>query len=162
MRVVVGAFALATAVAFDAGAQPGVATGDRVRVRAPERVFDAPASEPSAIAIRSGIIARTTRDSLWIRDDVRLYALSRDDVVTIEVARRGRHSAVRGAVIGGLVTGVVLGWYGCEFMHNCDDINTPSRESRLIGGILPGAVVGALIAHTWRTKARWVEAWADP
>jgi hypothetical protein len=144
------------------GAQPTVKSGDRVRVQALERVFEPVTATPSALTTRVGRLTRTTRDSLWLEAAPARYTLSRDDVVTIEVARRDRRSAVRGAIIGGLVTGVALGWYGCDFLRNCDDINTPSRESRIIGGVLPGAVAGALIARAWRKPERWVEAWADP
>jgi hypothetical protein len=145
-----------------AGAQPPVRSGDRVRVQALERVFSPVTATPSALTTRVGRLTRTTRDSLWLDAATARYALSREDVVTIEVARRDRRSAVRGAIIGGVVTGVVLGWYGCDFLRNCDDINTPSRESRIIGGVLPGALAGALVARVWRKPERWVEAWADP
>ena len=144
-----------------AGAQPPVKSGDRVRVQALERVFSPMTATPSALTTRVGRLTRTTRDSLWLEAAAR-YTLSRDDVVTIEVARRDRRSAVRGAVIGAVVTGVALGWYGCEFLRNCDDINTPSRESRIIGGMLPGALIGALVARAWKKPERWIEAWADP
>jgi hypothetical protein len=146
-------------IAAESRAQLRVQAGDRARVQAVERVFEPATTTPGVPTTRIGLITRATHDSLWL--DSR-YAFSRDDVITIHVARRSRRNPVRGAIIGGVITGVVLGWYGCEFLNNCDDLNTPNRESRLIGGILPGAAAGALVAHLWRRPERWVEAWADP
>jgi hypothetical protein len=156
------AVAIALLVSTEAGAQARVKTGDRVRVQALERVFVPTTTTPAVVVSRIGVLSRTTRDSLWLDLRTAEHALSRDDVITIDVARRPRHNPVRGAIVGGVITGVALGWYGCEFMQNCDDPNTPSRESRLIGGVLPGAAIGALVAHVWRRPERWVEAWADP
>jgi hypothetical protein len=156
------ACAIALLLPIGAGGQERVKTGDHVRVQALERVFVPSTTTPAVVSSRIGVLSRTTRDSLWLTEETAQHALSRDDIVTIEVARRPQRSTLRGAIIGGVITGVVLGWYGCEFLRNCDDLNTPSRESRLIGGILPGAVAGALVARLWRRPERWVEAWADP
>jgi hypothetical protein len=158
---VVGLGALALLLGAPLQAQQRAAAGDRVRVRVAARVLDPLAMPGSSIVSTTGQIINTSDDSLWMRSASRVYVLARHDVITIDVARRGHRSAMRGAIIGGITTGVVLGWYGCEFLHNCDDLNTPSRESRLIGGILPGAAAGALIARAWRTSERWVEGRAD-
>lgn len=154
--------ALALLIVAVAGAQPRVKTGDRVRVQALDRVFSPATSTSGSVTSRTGLLTRTTRDSLWLDARPDRYAFSRDDVIRIEVASRAHHSALRGAIIGGVITGVALGWYGCNFLDNCDDLNTPSRESRIIGGILPGAVAGAIVARWWRRPEQWIEAWADP
>jgi hypothetical protein len=156
------ACALASTIAAQTDAQARVHTGNRVRVQALERVFVPTTDAPGMLSSRTGVLSRATRDSLWLETRTNQHAFSRDDVVRIEVSRRAHRSPIRGAIIGGVITGVVLGWYGCDYLKNCDDLNTPSRESRIIGGILPGAVAGAIVARLWRRPEHWVEAWADP
>ena len=160
MRRISVAATAALLLASALSAQPDIAPGTRVRVTVRANVL------PGGAGQRIGTVTSTSGDAFLVRVErsTDTLRLSYADLTRVEVSLGRKTRKLRGAIIGGLLTGSAFVSMACAFSNGSCDI------SKDVGGFLayyavgaiPGVIIGTAIGSRLHGPEQWRSVWAGP
>ena len=157
MRRIPLATPLALLFAAGLAAQPAMSPGARVRVTGRASVFAGDASPHIGTVTSSGGDALTflpefSADTLRLR-----YA----DLARMDVSRGRKDRKVRGAVLGGLITGAGFVSLACAFSNGSCDIgqDVGGFLAYFAVGAVPGVILGVIVGSGMRGPEQWRTVW---
>ena len=126
--------------------------GDTIRVRSLKYFRDATV----------GQLLEIENDSLMFRAQYgKTFTIPCKSIVKLEVARGVRRNTKRGAIIGGISTGLLLGIVAAiDVSDDQDKWLTPTPGQAFVGGLLGGGLLGGVagaIIGSGSYSPRWVE-----
>jgi len=98
-------------------------------------------------------VVRVDGDSLVLRRDGAIRALPRSSIEAIEMASGSHRHTLRGALVGGVTTGIVLGQDmlrtpgQCSGSGNYGQLCALFLAGAMAGGAVAGAIIGTAVRH---------------